>query len=125
MKEQEKLINKSMSKMEEMIKRSIRLDDLIDYHSLSLFPDVRLPPKFKMPTLDKFDGTSCPKSQLKMYMKAKKLLGATKEMLAQMFHTFTEAAFRWVLSIDVPKLKIGRTYVESSIIKIKYNIEWT
>ena len=38
-----------MSKMEEMIKWSRRLDDLTDYQSLSLFPDVKLPPKFKMP----------------------------------------------------------------------------
>jgi len=68
--EHEKRINEKMSKMEEMIKRSRRLDDLIDYQSLSLFPDVRLPPKFKMLVLDKFDCTSCPKSQLKMYMRA-------------------------------------------------------
>ena len=45
----EKRINEKMSKMEEMIKWSKRLDDLTDYQSLSLFPDVRLPPKFKMP----------------------------------------------------------------------------
>jgi len=51
-----------MNKMEEMIKRARRMDDLMDYQSLSLFLDVRLPPKFKMPILDKFDGISCPKS---------------------------------------------------------------
>ena len=45
----EKRINEKMSKMEEMIKWSKRLDDLTDYQSLSLFPDVRLPLKFKMP----------------------------------------------------------------------------
>ena len=45
----EKRINEKMSKMEEMIKWSRRLDDLTDYQSLSLFPDVRLPLKFKMP----------------------------------------------------------------------------
>ena len=45
----EKRINEKMSKMEEMIKWSRRLDDLTDYQSLSLFPDVRLPHKFKMP----------------------------------------------------------------------------
>ena len=63
--EEEKRINEKLSKMEELIKKSRRLDDLIDYHLLSLFPDVRLPPKFKMPTLDKFVGTGCPKLHLK------------------------------------------------------------
>ena len=54
----------------------------MDYNSLSLFPSARFPPKFKMPTLDKFDGTSCPKSHLKMYMRAMQPLGATEEVLA-------------------------------------------
>ena len=68
--ESEKKINERINKMEEMIKRDRKMEDLMDYQSLSLFPNVRLPPKFKMPTLDRFDGTGCPKSHLKMYMKA-------------------------------------------------------
>ena len=67
--ESEKKINEKMSKMEEMIKRARRMDDLMDYQSLYLLPDVRLPPKFKMPVLDKFDGIGYPKSHLKMYMR--------------------------------------------------------
>ena len=68
--ENEKKINERMNKMEKMIRRSRKMEDLMDYESFSLFPDVRLPPKFKMPTLDKFDRTDCPKSHLKMYMRA-------------------------------------------------------
>ncbi|KAL0005196.1 hypothetical protein SO802_012757 [Lithocarpus litseifolius] len=68
--ESEKKINESRNKMEEMIRRARKMEDLMDYDSLSLFPNARLPPKFKMPTLDKFDGFSCPKSHLKMYMRA-------------------------------------------------------
>ena len=44
-----------MNKMENMIKRARKMEDLMDYEFLSLFPDVRLSPKFKMSTLDKFD----------------------------------------------------------------------
>ena len=68
--ESEKKINERMNKMEEMISRALKMEELMDYNSLSLFPNARLPPKFKMPTLDKFDGTSCQKSYLKMYMRA-------------------------------------------------------
>ena len=53
--ESEKKINERMNKMEEMIRRAHKMEDLMDYQSLSLFPNVRLPPKFKMLTLDKFD----------------------------------------------------------------------
>jgi len=81
--------------MEEMIKRARRMEDLMDYQSLSLFPNVRLPPKFKILVLDKFDGTGCPKSHLKMYRRTMQPLGATEEMLAQMFqNTLTRAALK-------------------------------
>ena len=53
------------------------MEELMDYDSLSLFPNARLSPKFKMPNLDKFDGTSYPKSHLKMNMRAIQPLGTT------------------------------------------------
>ena len=54
-----------------------------------------------MPVLDKFDGTSCLKSHLKMYIRAMQPLGATEEMLAQMFQkTLTGAALRWFLNVE-------------------------
>ena len=65
-----------------MIRRARKIEDLMDYKSLLLFPDMRLPPKCKMPTLDKFDGSGCPKSHLKMYMRAIKSLRATEELIA-------------------------------------------
>ena len=99
--ESEKKINERMNKMEEIIKRARKMEGLMDYDTLSLFPDARLPPKFKMPTLDKFDGTGYPKSHLKMYMRAMQPLGATEEILAQMFqNTLTGATFRQFLNLD-------------------------
>ena len=81
--------------MEEMIRRAHMIKELMDYDSLSLFPNARLPPKFKLPTLDKFDGTGCPKSHLKMFMKDMYPLGATEEVFTQMFqNTLTGVALR-------------------------------
>ena len=97
----EKKINERMNKMEEMIKRVRKMEELMDYNSFSLFPNARLPPKFKMPNLDKFDGTGCPKSHLKMYMRAMQPLGVIKEVLAQMFqNTLTRATLRWFHNLD-------------------------
>ena len=93
--EDEKNINERINKMEEMIKRARKMEDLMDYQWLSLFVDVRLSPKFKMPTLDKFDRTGYPKSHLKMYMRVMQPLGAIEELLAQMFqNTLSGAALR-------------------------------
>ena len=107
--ESEKKINKRINKMEKMIKRARKMEDLIDYQSLSLFLDVRLPPKFKMPTLDKLDGSGCLKSHLKMYMRAMQPLEAIEELLAQMFqNTLIGAVLRWFLNLDDARARIMR-----------------
>ena len=122
--ESEKKINERMNKMEEMIRRACKMEDLTDYQSLSLFPDVRLPPKFKMLTLDKFDGTGSPKSHLKMYIRAMQPLGVTEELLAQMFwNTLTGAAFRWFLNLDDTRVRSWEDICREFHNQYKYNIE--
>ncbi|RDY04992.1 hypothetical protein CR513_11222, partial [Mucuna pruriens] len=38
-----------------------------DAADLCLLPDIVVPPKFELPTFDKYGGTTCPKSHLTMY----------------------------------------------------------
>ena len=122
--EGEKKINERINKVEEMIQRAHKMEDLIDYQSFSLFPNVRLPPKFKMLTLDKFDGTCCPKSHLKMYMRVMQLLGATKELLAQMFqNNLIGAALRWFLYLDDARARCWEDICHEFHNQYKYNIE--
>ena len=122
--EDEKKINERINKMEEMIKRAHKMEDLMDYQSLSLFPDVRWPPKFMMPTLDKFNRTGCPKSHLKMYMKAMQPLGATKELLTQIFqNTLARAALRWFLNLDDARARSWEDIYREFHNQYKYNIE--
>ena len=39
---------------------------LVDASKMSLVPDLMLPPKFKVPIFDKYDGTKCPSAHLYM-----------------------------------------------------------
>ena len=107
-----------------MIKRARKMEDLMDYQSLSLFPDVRLPPKFKMPTLDRFDGTGYPQSHLKMYMRAMQPLGETKELLAQMFQkTLTGATLKCFLNLDDARARSLEDICREFHNQYKYSIE--
>ena len=122
--EGEKKINERINKVEEMIKRARKMEELMNYQSFSFFPDVRLLPKFKMPTLDKFDRTGCPKSYLKMYMRAMQPLGATKELLAQMFqNTLTGATLRLFLNLDDARATSWVDIFCKFHNQYKYNIE--
>ena len=110
--------------MEEMIKRARKMEDLMDYDSFSHFPDARLSPKFKMPTLDKFDLIGCPKSHLKMYMRAMQPLGATEEVLTQMFqNTLIEAILRWFLNLDDARARSWEDIYWEFHKQYKYHIE--
>ena len=122
--ESEKKINKRINKMEEMIKRAHKMEDLMDYQSLSFFPDVRLPPKFKMPTLDKFNETGCLEFHLKMYMRAMQPLGVIEELLAQMFqNTLIGVALRWFLNLDDARARSWKDIFRGFHNQYKYNIE--
>ena len=113
-----------MNKMEEMIRRAHMIKELMDYDSLSLFPNARLPPKFKLPTLDKFDGTGCPKSHLKMFMKDMYPLGATEEVFTQMFqNTLTGVALRWFLNLDDARARSWEDICWEFHNQYKYNME--
>ena len=110
--------------MEGMIRRAHKIEELMDYNSFSLFPNATLPLKFKMPTLDKFDGTDCLKFYLKMYMRTMQPLGATEEVLAQMFqNTLTRATLRWFLNLDDAKARSQEDICREFHKQYKYNME--
>ena len=48
---------------------------MADAYKMSLVPDLVLPPKFKVPTFDRYDGTKCPYAHLYMY--CRKIMGYT------------------------------------------------
>ena len=48
---------------------------MVDAYKMSLVPDLVLPPKFKAPTFDKYDGTKC--SSAHLYMYCRKMTGYT------------------------------------------------
>ena len=68
----------------------------VDPDSLSLFPKARLPPKFHMPSMDKFDRNHLSQNPL----------GLSNELLAQLFQqSLTGAALKWFMSLDLTKIK--------------------
>ena len=60
--------------------------------------------------MDKFNGTGYPKAHLNMYTRAPQPLGATEELLAQMFqNTLTGAVLRWFLNLEDFLIRTWRT----------------
>ena len=88
-KEQEKLRKESSKQSEnnkaqrklELIEEHLKATEgsdeygLVDVSKMSLVPNLVLPPKFKVPIFDKYDGTKCPSAHLYMY--CRKMTGYT------------------------------------------------
>ena len=69
---------------------------LVDARKMSLVSDLVLPPKFKVQTLDKYDGTKCPSAHLYMY--CQKMISHTSndKLLIHYFQdSLTGSATRW------------------------------
>ena len=62
-------IQQRCSLLDNKLKEIEGVDDLrsVDPKEISLVPDVVIPPKFKMPKFEKYDGTKCPENHLATY----------------------------------------------------------
>ena len=122
--ESEKKLKERLDQMEQLFQKFRWKEDAMNLHSLSLFLQVRAPPKFKMPILDKFNGTGCLKAHLKMYIRALQPLAATEELLAQMFqNTLTRAVLHWFLNLEDSRIATWEDIANEFYKQYKYNIE--
>ena len=63
----------------------------VDVNELILVPDLIIPPKFKLPKFEKYDGTECPKIHLAAYYR--KMAGYTHDETL-LIHVFQDSLAR-------------------------------
>ncbi|XP_077247313.1 uncharacterized protein LOC143887087 isoform X2 [Tasmannia lanceolata] len=72
----------------------------LDMSEFMIAPGVVLPPKFKMPDFDKYDGMGCPRSHLKSVIPLLQQHGLSPEQIALVFpRTLTGTAKKWFLHL--------------------------
>ncbi|XP_077252401.1 uncharacterized protein LOC143891751 [Tasmannia lanceolata] len=89
----------------------------INMSDFSLFPGVTLPPKFRMPDFDKYDGTGCPWSHLRSFISNLEGYGLSPEQIAKVFPmSLTGVAKKWFLHLKPEELgtldEIANKFVE-------------
>ncbi|KAL4318445.1 hypothetical protein GQ457_18G008040 [Hibiscus cannabinus] len=81
----------------------------MDVRELSLVSDLELPPKFKMPEFEKFDGTSSPSAHLTMF--CRKMTGHVnnEELLIHCFQdSLKGSAARWYNKLNKSQIRSWR-----------------
>ncbi|XP_077210044.1 uncharacterized protein LOC143845548 [Tasmannia lanceolata] len=89
----------------------------INMSDFSLFPGVTLPPKFRMPDFDKYDGTGCPWSHLRSFISNLEGYGLSPEQIAKVFPmSLAGVAKKWFLHLKPEELgtldEIANKFVE-------------
>ncbi|GKV10851.1 hypothetical protein SLEP1_g22161 [Rubroshorea leprosula] len=94
--------------VEERLKAVEQVDsfDSMDFDSFFLFPDIVIPPKFKIPKFDNYDGTGCPKVHLSKYCNKMAAYGKNEQLLIHFFQeSLTGPTELWYSTLDRKHLK--------------------
>ena len=86
---------------------------------------IPLPSKFRMPEMDKFDGTACPKTHADTYIMGMRAKGASPQQMADHFHlSLRGTALKWFLSLKPENRTTWDQIIEEFLEKYRANLEW-
>ena len=83
-------MKRAMEEMKDSIRRANHVDDLVhktDSPFIASITSYPLPSKFKMPTLDSYDGMREPCDHIATFMKIMHLQGVLDEIMCRVFPT--------------------------------------
>jgi len=93
-----------------------------DMADLCLVPDVVIPPKFKVPDIDKYKGTTCPKNHLKMFYRKMGSYATDEKLLMHFFQeSLTGAAVTWYTNLESSWVRSWKDLMVSFIRQYQYN----
>ena len=81
-------MRRTMDEMKENIKRTNPVEDLVHRTDFPFMPSINahpLPPKFKMPSLDSYDGTQDPFDHIVTFKTTMHLQGVPDEIMCRAF----------------------------------------
>ena len=97
---QMKALTQKMSKMEELM-RGQSMGYSFDFNDMMQFDEDKLPDKFKMPQLQKFDGTGDPRIHLSQYITTMSTTKAPMSVVARLFMLSLEGmAINWYHGLE-------------------------
>src|ERR1044072_7821161 len=96
----------------------------LDLSDLGLAPRVRLPPKFKVPVFDKYNGTTCPKTHITAYFRKMAVYTEDKRLLMHFFQeSLTGASLEWYMHLERSHIRTWHDLVNAFLLQYQFNID--
>ncbi|KAK2401074.1 hypothetical protein QL285_050701 [Trifolium repens] len=106
--------------------KALRGKDLFskNAHDLCLVPNVKIPPKFKVPEFEKYKGNSCPQSHFVMYARKMSTQTDNHQLLIHYFQdSLAGAALKWYMGLDSANIRTFNDLGDAFIRQYKYNLD--
>ena len=88
----------------------------VDVADLGLVPGVRVPPKFKVPIFDKYNGNSCPKTHVQAYFRKMVAYFDDEKLLMYFFQdNLVGASLEWYMRLDRAHIRCWRDLAEAFV----------
>ena len=87
------------------------MDDLksVDPRELCLVLDLVIPPNFKMPTFERYDGTKCPENHLAAYCHKMARHAHNENLLIHVFYDIlTRTSAQWYVKLKKEQIRTWR-----------------
>lgn len=92
-------------------------------NDLGLVPGVRVTPKFKVHVLDKYTGTTCPKTHVKAYYRKMSVYSEDERLLMHFFQdSLSGASLEWYMHLERTYIWNWRYLEEVFMRNYQYNI---
>ncbi|XP_058752438.1 uncharacterized protein LOC131625608 [Vicia villosa] len=96
----------------------------MDINDLGLVPGVRVPPKFKVPSFDKYNGATCPMTHVKAYYRKMSVYSEDEGFLMHFFQdSLAGASLEWYVQLERTHIHSWRDLVEAFIKHYQYNVD--
>ena len=96
----------------------------VDVADLGLVPGVRVPPKFKVPVFDKYNGNSCPKTHVQAYFRKMIAYSDDEKLLMYFFQdSLAGASLEWYMRLDRAHIRCWRDLAEAFVKQYQYNAD--
>ncbi|XP_019435843.1 PREDICTED: uncharacterized protein LOC109342284 [Lupinus angustifolius] len=96
--------------------------DLKNSFEMCLVPDVVLPPKFKVPEFEKYNGTTCPKSHMHMYATKMSAYHENDKLLIHFFQDIlVGATMSWYIQLEKTQIRTFLDLSNAFVKQYKFN----
>ncbi|XP_050900733.1 uncharacterized protein LOC127107491 [Lathyrus oleraceus] len=116
-------IERRFQMMEERFKAMQGPDTFgLDAADMCLVPDVKIPPRLKVPSFEKYQGVTCPKTHIRAFCRKMAAHSNDEKLLMHFFQdNLSGASLEWYMQLERTHIRTWRELAEAFLKHYQYN----